>query len=328
MSRVTSRLVTALEEQDHHVVYGASWPPRSPDGNNVSSEREAAHARGTDKYQPSGTATSTFMPWRPATSNPLKKLESADWNLYVVDLVRRVCRKAGVADGMQPQLNAFALPSKDVFVYTGLLKTLPDDDAMLAAVLAHEIAHVAERHSVENLGVGGCATRGMKLMILLVPQCRCRSVRRPPRHILRSHHIFPLVSIPCLRYPPSSHQVSITDSAGVFINWLNDVVAERAYSRKIEMEADKVGLDLMAAAGYDPRAALDLWEMMQAVEADSAQAGHPVGMENKFALLRTHPTSEARQRALEKDMPGAMKLWREHLPRRPAPAVPKDSETT
>ena len=53
----------------------------------------------------------------------------------------------------QPQLNAFALPSRDIFVYTGLLKTLPDDDAMLAAVLAHEIAHVTERHSVENLGV-------------------------------------------------------------------------------------------------------------------------------------------------------------------------------
>ena len=52
----------------------------------------------------------------------------------------------------QPQVNAFALPSKEVFVYSGLLRTLPDDDAMLAAVLAHEIAHVAERHSVENLG--------------------------------------------------------------------------------------------------------------------------------------------------------------------------------
>lgn len=50
-------------------------------------------------------------------------------------------------------MNAFALPSRDIFVYTGLLKTLPDDDAMLAAVLAHEIAHVTERHSVENLGV-------------------------------------------------------------------------------------------------------------------------------------------------------------------------------
>lgn len=50
-------------------------------------------------------------------------------------------------------MNAFCLPSKEVFVYTGLLDTLPDDDAMLAAVLGHEIAHVMERHSVENLGV-------------------------------------------------------------------------------------------------------------------------------------------------------------------------------
>jgi predicted Zn-dependent protease len=54
----------------------------------------------------------------------------------------------------QPQqLNAFALPSKDLFIYTGLLNLLPDDDAMLAAVLSHEIAHVAQRHSVENAGV-------------------------------------------------------------------------------------------------------------------------------------------------------------------------------
>lgn len=93
------------------------------------------------------------------------------------------------------------------------------------------------------------------------------------------------------------------------------------------MEADKVGLDLMAAAGYDPRAALDLWEMMRAVEADAAQSGQTVSVENKFSLLRTHPTSEARQRALEGDMPEAMKLWRAHQPRpqKPAGQVQKEA---
>lgn len=40
-----------------------------------------------DRYKPSGTAKSTFMPFRPQSSNPLKRLESADWNLYVVDMV-------------------------------------------------------------------------------------------------------------------------------------------------------------------------------------------------------------------------------------------------
>ena len=94
------------------------------------------------------------------------------------------------------------------------------------------------------------------------------------------------------------------------------------------MEADKVGLDLMAAAGYDPRAALDLWEMMQAVEADAAQSGQPVSAENKYALLRTHPTSEARHRALEEDMAGAMKLWREHLPRQKQASIISEGKST
>lgn len=83
-----SRLVTALEEQDHHVICGATWPPRSSDLGRVMSEREASEGRSIDeRYKPSGTARSTFMPFRPATSNPLKKLEAADWNLYLIDLV-------------------------------------------------------------------------------------------------------------------------------------------------------------------------------------------------------------------------------------------------
>ena len=215
-------------------------------------------------------------------------------------------------------------------MYTGLLKTLPDDDAMLAAVLAHEIAHVAERHSVENLGVS------MNPRVPCLKANRCGSSSTLPRlhstFCVASHSPSPSPS-PCrssgLPVVSCAESRSITDSAGVFINWLNDIVAQRAYSRRLEMEADKVGLDLMAAAGYDPRAALDLWEMMQAVEADAAQAGHPVSVEEKFALLRTHPTSEARHRALEGDMPGAMKLWREHLPRRKQASVSgekRDSE--
>jgi hypothetical protein len=84
-----TRLITALEEQDHTVVSGASWPPRgSGDLARVISEREASEGRDLEaRYRPSGVAQSTFMPFRPVTSNPLKKLESADWNLYVVDLV-------------------------------------------------------------------------------------------------------------------------------------------------------------------------------------------------------------------------------------------------
>ncbi len=89
VSRVTSRLITALEEQENHVVYGACWPPKHHDDGSDQplSAREAAERREDVKYAPSGVATSSYMPWRPISSNPLKTLESADWNLYVIDIV-------------------------------------------------------------------------------------------------------------------------------------------------------------------------------------------------------------------------------------------------
>lgn len=51
----------------------------------------------------------------------------------------------------------------------------------------------------------------------------------------------------------------------------------------------------MALAGYDPRSAHDLWDLMSAVEADGLAAGQTVSVENRFALLRTHPPSDVRQ---------------------------------
>jgi predicted Zn-dependent protease len=74
-------------------------------------------------------------------------------------------------------------------------------------------------------------------------------------------------------------------------------------------------MKLMAMAGYDPRAALDLWELMACVEEDARNMGQSTNVENRFALLRTHPTSEDRQDALQKDLNGAMRLWREHAPK-------------
>jgi hypothetical protein len=99
-------------------------------------------------------------------------------------------------------MNAFALPSKDVFVYTGLLDVLPDDNAMLAAVLAHEVAHVVERHSVENLGVSPYYTPAK--MLMTVPKRRCRCIRCPPRNIFRPHHLLP----PHHRHSWSFHQLA------------------------------------------------------------------------------------------------------------------------
>jgi predicted Zn-dependent protease len=80
----------------------------------------------------------------------------------------------------------------------------------------------------------------------------------------------------------------------MFINWLNDVVAERAFSRKLEEEADSVGLDIMAMAGYDPRAMADLWELMSCVEHDAEANGTAQTLDSRVRFLRSHPTSADR----------------------------------
>lgn len=117
-----------------------------------------------------------------------------------------------------------------MFVYTGLLDLLPDDDAMLAAVLAHEVAHVVERHSVENLGV---SRAGLSLEIKCKLTLQFLNVATVAFDVLRGISFALTISFPL-----------VTDSAGVFINWINDIVATRGYSRKLEEEADAVGLNV------------------------------------------------------------------------------------
>lgn len=128
---------------------------------------------------------------------------------------------------------------------------LVDDDGMLAAIMAHEIAHVTQRHAVENVSPNGYCLLTLawrmlaaRAVLMAVSQCRSCCVRRHPWDLLCIDYFFPFVGCKGKRLTSS-----ITDSAALFINWVNDVVAERAYSRKLEMEADTVGLDVCVRHG-------------------------------------------------------------------------------
>jgi hypothetical protein len=90
---VISRLVTALEQQEQQLIHGASWPPRHHTGevNRLQEEKEKERRHG---FEPSATAASNFLPFKPGTSNPLKVLEGGDWNVWVVDQVRLTMRRA------------------------------------------------------------------------------------------------------------------------------------------------------------------------------------------------------------------------------------------
>jgi len=166
-------------------------------------------------------------------------------------------------------VNAMAAPGGKIMVYEGLWNPkdgLVKDDDELAAVLAHEIAHVNCRHSTEAM------TRDMvpSLMFMggaIIAQAKDRED---------------------IAYALS----------GVFVVY-NGIWVTR-YSREDESEADSVGLMYMAKAGYDPRAALRIWER-------SAQ--HRNGADPASSIFSTHPSDSTRAQNLRAELPAAMAAY-------------------
>ena len=136
-----------------------------------------------------------------------------------------------VIDG--EEVNAFALPGGYFFVYSGLILKA-DNEAELAGVMAHEIAHVAARHGTRQ------ATRG---------------------EIAQLWHSFPLI------FMGGWTGYGIRQAASVLIP-----VGFLKFSRGFESEADMLGLEYMYKTGYDPTAFVDFFEKIETLE--KTQAGH------------------------------------------------------
>ncbi len=134
--------------------------------------------------------------------------------------------------------NAFCLPGGKVGIFTGILK-YTKDDAGLATVISHEVAHALERHAGERMSQGMMAQLGsLGLGAALGGQ-------NP--------------------YMASAAQQAYGLGANVGVLL--------PYSRKQESEADQVGLILMAKAGYDPEAAVGFWQRM--VDGSKGKAKPP-----------------------------------------------------
>jgi predicted Zn-dependent protease len=162
------------------------------------------------------------------------------------------------------QANAFALPGGKVAVYTGILP-ITRDEAGLAAVLGHEIGHVLARHGGERLS--------QQMGVQTATQVLAGMASSNPATVQ-------LVSA----------ALGAGASVGVLLPW----------GRAQESEADHLGLILMAKAGYDPHASLDLWKRM----AEAAKGQRP------SEWLSTHPAEATRIQQIEGWLPEAMQYYR------------------
>ncbi len=135
------------------------------------------------------------------------------------------------------QANAFALPGGKVAVYTGILP-ITRDEAGLAAVLGHEIAHVIARHGGERISQQLLVNVGLEATMAGLSRGNPATVRQV------------------------GSLLGAGAAVGVLLPW----------SRTQESEADHLGLIYMARAGYDPHAALDLWKRMA---EHSKEGGRP-----------------------------------------------------
>ncbi len=162
-------------------------------------------------------------------------------------------------------LNAFALPGNKIGVHTGLIE-LVDNQDQLAAVIGHEVGHVLARHSNERMSQKAAVEQGMTLI---------SSVSNPTTPLGQA----------------AVSALGIGAEYGIIL----------PFSRTHESEADIMGLDLMAKAGFDPRQSVNLWQKMDA----ASQGQQPA------EFLSTHPSHSTRIEDLNEHMPKALSQYQQ-----------------
>ena len=166
------------------------------------------------------------------------------------------------------QVNAFCMPGGKIVVYTGLLSLVGNGahaDDELAAVMGHELSHALAKHANERISNQMLLQAGGQILGAAVGS--------------RSATLGALIN----------QTYGIGAQVGVML----------PFGRKQEYEADKMGLVLMAIAGYDPRYAVNFWQKMS-----SSKGGQQVS-----ELMSTHPSDENRIRAINEYLPTALKYY-------------------
>jgi predicted Zn-dependent protease len=162
-------------------------------------------------------------------------------------------------------INAWCMPGGKIAVYTGILPICRDENG-LAVAIGHEVAHALAQHGGERMSQALLAQMGGVAL-----------------------------SVALAQKPAATQQLfMMAYGIGVQVGFL------LPYSRQHESEADRIGLTLMAMAGYDPRGAVPFWERM-------AEQGNK---ERPAEFLSTHPAPNSRIEDIEYYIPEALEYYR------------------
>jgi len=158
------------------------------------------------------------------------------------------------------EANAFCLPGGKIGIYTGILP-ITQNEAGLATVMGHEVAHAANRHSGERISHAQAVQATTQVAGGVVPE----------------------------KYSAVTM---------VALGGIGKVGIELPYSRLQESEADRVGLTYMAKAGYDPEEAVRFWERFSAAKGDKSEGfellrTHPVDSKRIEDLKKWIPEAKA-----------------------------------
>src|SRR5690554_5213793 len=164
-----------------------------------------------------------------------------------------------------PEVNAWCMPGGKIVIYSGILP-ITKNEAGLAAVMGHEVAHALANHGQQRMSAGQIEQLGAVAGNI--------ALANKPEY----QQIF-------------NTAYGVGSTVGVML----------PFSRSHETEADQIGLLLMAIAGYEPMAAANLWERMQAQEK---------GAPPEF--LSTHPSSTTRINNIKSWVPSAKEEARKY----------------
>ncbi len=159
------------------------------------------------------------------------------------------------------ELNAFCMPGGKIMFYSGLINKLQLSDDEIAIVMGHEIAHALREHSREQVSQAIAAKTAISLGATLL---------------------------------------GLGGASADVANLGYEKFVATSFSRDDESEADRIGLELAARAGYDPRTGVGLWRKM--IQASKGGARPP-------EFLSTHPAEENRIHEIESLLPTVMPLY-------------------